>query len=91
MVGDRAAASEQTARGAAGGAKAQIKPLARRNPMPAFDKVAQRRRNKIERFFSKAKQFRAVATRYEKHDEKIFNLIHLASIHTWLLQYESVA
>ncbi len=65
---------------AACGAIAQIKPLARRNPTPAFDPKAYQRRNHIERFFSKVKQFRAIATRYEKHDDNFLNLIRLASI-----------
>jgi len=76
---------------AARGAEAQIKPLTRRKPMPAFDKTAYRRRNRIERFFSKIKQFRAIATRYEKHDENFLNLIRLASIRIWLRHNESVA
>ncbi|MCA3509983.1 MAG: transposase, partial [Rhodobacter sp.] len=52
---------------------------------------AYRRRNRIERFFSKIKQFRAIATRYEKHDENFLNLIRLASIRIWLRHDESVA
>ncbi len=52
---------------AARGAEAQIKPLTRRNPMPAFDRTAYRRRNRIERFFSKIKQFSAIATRRRLH------------------------
>lgn len=76
---------------AARGATAQIKPLARRNPAPAFNPEAYRRRNRIERFFSKIKQFRAIATRYEKPDANFLNLIRLASIRIWLRSYESVA
>ena len=76
---------------AARGAEAQIKPHARRKPMPTFDRVAYLRRNRIERFFSKAKQFRAIATRYEKRDENFLNLIRLASIRIWLRHYELVA
>jgi transposase len=73
------------------GAEAQIKPLARRNPMPAFDRTAYRRRNLIERFFSKLKQFRAIATRYDKHDANFLNLIRLAATRIWLRHYESAA
>lgn len=73
------------------GVEAAIRPLAHRNPMPPCDRDAYRRRNRIERFFSKIKQFRAIATRYEKHDENFLNLIRLASIRIWLRTYESVA
>lgn len=76
---------------AAGGVEAQIKPLPRRNPIPSFDKTAYRRRNRIERLFSKIKQFRAIATRYEKHDANFFNLIRLALTRVWMRHYESVA
>jgi transposase len=73
------------------GAEAQIKPLTRRNPMPAFDRTAYRMRNRIERFFSNINQFIAIATRYEMHDENFLNLIRLASIRIWLRHNESVA
>ncbi len=69
------------------GAEAQIKPLTRRNPMPAFDRTAYRRRNRIERFCSNINQFIAISTRYEK----FLNLIRLASIRIWLRHNESVA
>jgi len=44
------------------GAIANIKPMPNRKEKPAFDKVLYRLRNKIERFFNKLKQFRAIAT-----------------------------
>ena len=59
--------------------------------MPDFDGTAYRRRNRIERFFSKIKQFRAIVARDEKHDENFLNLIRLASIHIWLRHNEPVA
>jgi len=37
-------------------------------------------RNRVERFFNKLKQFRAVATRYEKHDANYRALVKLAAI-----------
>lgn len=37
----------------------------RRTPVP-HDREAYRRRNRIERFFCRLKQFRAIATRYDK-------------------------
>jgi transposase len=46
-------------------------------PWP-FDAVAYRGRNKVERLFAKAKQFRRVATRYEKLKSMFLGVIHLA-------------
>lgn len=76
---------------AARGVEAAIRPLAHRNPMPPCDRDACRRRNRIERFFSKIRQFRAIATRYEKLDNNFLNLIRLAATRIWLRTYESVA
>ena len=41
-------------------------------------------RNKVERFFLKIKQNRAVATRYDKKAACFLAVIHLASIMCWL-------
>jgi transposase len=72
------------------GAWACIKPLSRRVNVPAFSPFLYRYRNLVERFFSKLKHFRAVATRYEKHDANYLALIKLASTRIWLRAYESV-
>ncbi len=73
------------------GAKAVIRPIPRRSCQPPLDKMAYRRRNRIERFFSKLKHYRAVATRYEKHDANFLALIKLAATRIWLRVYESVS
>ena len=41
-------------------------------------------RNRIERFFCKMKQFRRVATRYEKHAANYLAMFKLAAIRLWL-------
>ena len=46
-------------------------------PWP-FDEAAYRGRNKVERLFAKAKQFRRVATRYEKLKAMFLGVVHLA-------------
>jgi transposase len=46
-------------------------------PWP-FDAVVYRGRNKVERLFAKAKQFRRVATRYEKLKSMFLGVVHLA-------------
>ena len=46
--------------------------------------VLYRYRNLVERFFNKLKHFRAVATRYEKHDANYLALIKLAAARIWM-------
>jgi transposase len=43
-----------------------------------LDKRAYRQRNKIERLFGKLKEFRRVATRYEKLKQTFLAMIHIA-------------
>ena len=66
------------------GAWANIKPMPRRVRVLAFSKFLYRYRNLVERFFSKIKHFRAVATRYEKHAENYLALVKLASARIWM-------
>ena len=69
LLGDRAYDSDALRNSlAARGAWANIKPLSRRVNVPAFSAFLYRYRNLVERFFSKLKHFRAIATRFEKHD-----------------------
>jgi transposase len=51
---------------------------------PAFDTTRYRDRNTVERCFSKLKQFRAVATRYDKRKEIFQGTVDAASIRIWL-------
>jgi transposase len=44
----------------------------------AWDKEGYRERNRVERLFAKLKEFRRVATRYEKLKETFLGMIHLA-------------
>jgi transposase len=43
-----------------------------------------RYRNLVERFFNKIKHFRAVATRFEKHDANDLALVKLAAARIWM-------
>jgi transposase len=72
------------------GAWACIKPMPNRVNIPSFSPFLYRYRNLVERFFSKLKHFRAVATRFEKHPENYLALVKLAAIQIWLRFYESV-
>ena len=45
----------------------------------AYDKESYKLRNKIERFFNKIKQFRRIATRYEKLSKTFRAFIHMVA------------
>lgn len=66
------------------GAWANIKPMPRRVNLPAFSPGLYRCRNLVERFFSKLKHSRAVATRFEKHDANYLALVKLAAARIWM-------
>jgi transposase len=51
---------------------------------PAFDPARYKERNTVERCFAKLKQFRAVATRYDKRDYMYQATLDAASIRVWL-------
>jgi len=65
-------------------AKANIKPMPNRVNVPRFNKKLYKKRNLVERFFNKLKHFRAVATRFEKHDANYLALVKLASTRIWM-------
>jgi transposase len=49
-----------------------------------FDRQAYRERNRIERTINRLKQFRRIATRYEKRAENYLAMLTLAAILLWL-------
>jgi transposase len=71
------------------GAFANIPPKTNRRSKPYFSTWLYRERNLIERFFSKLKHFRRVATRYDKLAENFLAMVKLASMRLWLRTYES--
>ena len=73
------------------GAWANIPLMPQRKTRPAFSAFLYRYRNQVERFFNKLKQFRAVATRYDKRDDNFLASVQLASIRIWVRQNESGA
>jgi transposase len=66
------------------GAWANVKPMPRRVNIPAFSAFLYRYRNLVERFFNKLKHFRAVATRFEKHDANYLAIVKLAAARIWM-------
>ncbi len=66
------------------GKTAVIPPKAnRRDPRP-YDKDLYKARHLIENFFAKLKQFRAIATRYDKTARNFLAAIHLVASAIWL-------
>ncbi len=66
------------------GAKAVIPPKANRKEKREFDRHQYRNRNLIERFFARLKQFRRVATRYDKLTSRFASFVALAASLLWL-------
>ena len=63
--------------------------LARMNRPPAFDRAAYRRRNAVERCVGMLKEFRRVATRYEKLAVNYQQMVELAIIRICMRTYLS--
>ena len=85
LLADRAYDSDELRRSTADrGAWANIKPMPNRTKVPAFSAFLYRYRNLVERFFSKLKHFRAVATRFEKHAANYLALVKLAASRIWM-------
>lgn len=49
-----------------------------------FDRVAYRERNQVERCINRLKQYRAIATRYEKLQETFHAVLTIAAILCWI-------
>ena len=66
------------------GAWANIPPRATRNGSFSFSTWVYRQRNLVERFFNRVKQFRGLATRYDRRPENYLAALKLAAIRIWL-------
>ena len=64
---------------------AVIPSIGRRKPLIPYDPVAYRQRNLIERMFGRLKDFRRIATRYDKLARNFLAGITLAATLTWWL------
>jgi transposase len=51
---------------------------------PRFDRAAYRERNQVERLINRLKQFRRVATRYEKLASSYLAMVTIAAVLMWL-------
>jgi transposase len=68
----------------AAGKTAVIPPRSNRRSPRSFDRDLYKARHLIENFFAKLKQFRAIATRYDKMARNFLAAVHLAASAIWL-------
>ena len=86
LIADKAFDAEERVLGPLrqAGRAAVIPPGANRtNPRP-YDRDLYKARHLIENFFAKLKQYRAIATRYDKRAVHFLGAIHLAAAVIWL-------
>lgn len=69
---------------AAAGSEIGIPPKRNRKVQRSYDADLYKERNLVERFFNKLKQFRRVATRYDKLLTNFMGFVKLAAIAIWL-------
>ena len=67
------------------GSQAVIPPRSNRLNPRTFDRHHYQDRNLIERFFARIKQFRRIATRYDKLANSFLSFVHLACAFVWLV------
>lgn len=68
----------------ASGAQAVIPPRKNRIQQRSYDHDLYKDRNLIERFFNRLKQFRRIATRYEKLALNFLSMVNLVCAYLWL-------
>jgi transposase len=85
VAGDKGYSSQKARRYLRGRRIAAVIPTkADQAPLPTFDRDAYRERNVIERLIHRLKQFRRVATRYEKRAATYQAMVTVACILLWL-------
>jgi transposase len=86
LIGDKAFDADDRVRKplAAAGKAAVIPPKANRRSPCAYDRHLYKARHLIENFFAKLKQFRAIATRYDKTARNFLAAVYLAAAAIWL-------
>ncbi len=66
------------------GGSAVIPPRSNARNSREYDKEMYKRRNLVERFFNRMKQFRRFATRYEKTAKSFLSLVHFVAVFVWI-------
>jgi len=85
VVGDKGYDADELVRTIeAQGAQAVIPPRKHRTQPRDYDRHLYKDRNLVERFFNRIKQFRRLATRYEKLAQNFLSMLHLVCAYIWL-------
>jgi len=86
LIGDKAFDTDERVREplAAAGKTAVIPPKANRRSPRDYDRHLYKARHLIENFFAKLKQFRAIATRYDKTARNFIAAAYLDAAAIWL-------
>ena len=86
VIGDKGYDADKRVRAvlAAAGKTAVIPPRRNRKSPSSYDKELYKKRHLIENFFSRLKDFRAIATRYEKTARNFLAGVYLAAAIIWL-------
>ena len=61
-----------------------VVPANRTHPAVAYDRAAYRRRHRVEQAWGRLKEWRAVATRYEKTAESYLGVLYVAAALDWI-------
>jgi putative transposase len=81
VIADKGYDSEPLVRRIEGkGAVAVIPPKKNRKVLRGYDKHLYKERNKVERLIQLLKQYRRVATRYEKTDPNYLGFVYVAAV-----------
>jgi transposase len=62
---------------------ANIPPKSNRKGSFVFSRWVYRQRNLVERFFNRIKNYRAIATRYDKHPDNFLAAVKLVAARLW--------
>ena len=68
----------------AAGSEAVVPPKANRIVQRGYDKLLYKERNRVERFFQAIKNYRRIATRYERLAATFSAMLHLVACVVWL-------
>ena len=86
LIGDKGYDADRRVRAvlAAAGKTAVIPPRRNRRNPTSYDKELYKKRHHIENFFGRLKDYRAIATRFEKTARNFLSGIYLAAAILWL-------
>ena len=84
MVCDRAYSSKRWREAITNAGAEPVVPANPTHPEVPYDRAAYRRRHHVEQAWGRLKEWRAVATRYEKTAASYLGVLHVASALDWI-------